>query len=190
MPTPVQTQTCVQSLQQKIDDDTLSSIVRLYPSTPEDISVSPSGNQLFKITITRQEAVVFTLSLQTTGTLTNVGVQVNFYQITNNAIINLGYVQITDLVTVFEKDMLAGTFYICISSVTHTYTGTLTGQFTGFNTTPTFRTNSYTGQHVSALMSATIKMSVRGLYGHNFSVSLTTKGPHNLELPIYSRTDL
>jgi hypothetical protein len=178
--------TCIQSLQEKIDNNTLPSVVRIFPSTPTEIYISPTSNQLLNITISRQEAVVFTLVLQSDEQTRNVGVTVTFYQIDNGVITNLGYALITEMTTSFEKDMLAGKYYICISSSTYTYTGTITGEFTGFDPLPTFRVNQYTGQRLSALLTSDAFLRAVGYQGQTCQISLTTKSPHLLQINAYS----
>jgi hypothetical protein len=90
---------------------------------------------LFILEIIKPETVRFTLNLVSSFQPTNIGVTINFYQITENEqIISLGSVLVTEMILDFQKDFSAGLFIICIGSTTFTYTGTFTGVFTGFPT--------------------------------------------------------
>ncbi len=83
---------CIQSIQNKINDGQLDSITQLSPNTAMPISMNSSNKQLFILEIIKSETVRFTLNLVSSFQPTNIGVTINFYQITENEqIISLGY---------------------------------------------------------------------------------------------------
>jgi hypothetical protein len=144
--------TCQQSIQSKIDQGTLDSIVRMTSNTAMPISMTSSLKQLFALDIIRQETVQFTISLISRIQPTNIGVTVHFYQLgTANEIILLGSVLVTEMILSFQKDFTVGSYIICIGSTTFSYTGTLTGVFTGFPIYANLVPRAYTGSALNPI---------------------------------------
>ena len=124
--------TCIQSVQDKINAGQFETITELFPNTLTNISVTPAAKQLLRLSIVRQETARFTISLTSSVTPSSVGVTINIYQISNNTILFLGSVLVTEMILSFQKDFSVGTYVFCISSTSLAYRGTLVGYFTGY----------------------------------------------------------
>lgn len=145
---------CVFTIQEKINTNSIETIQQLFPNTSTGIVLTPSTKQLFRLEIVNHETVQFTISLLSTIAPTNVGVTVNFYQLNeNNTLTFLGNAAITEMILSFQKDLTVGTYIICIGTTTFTYTGTFQGIFTSFPTQTKFKIDPFTGSTLSVDMS-------------------------------------
>jgi hypothetical protein len=140
--------TCVQSLQSHIGAGTLGDIEQISSGVPFSINMTSSIKQLIRVSLSQQQIALFTIALQSAQPPTNIGVTITFYQVNGSQIINLGSAQITEMTMSFQKDFVPGEYYICIGSAVFTYTGTLTGQFTGFPPTAILKPYFYAGEAI------------------------------------------
>lgn len=138
--------TCVQTIQEKINNNQLDTITELVANTLFSISINSSQKQLFILNIVQQETAQFTINLVSTIPISNVGVTVNIYQLLGNTVLFLGAVLVTELEISFQKDFTVGTYIICIGSTSTAYTGTFIGSFTGYQTYSKLTPRAYAGQ--------------------------------------------
>lgn len=138
--------TCLQSIQEKIDNNQLDAITELVTNTLFPIVINSSQKQLFILNIVQQETARFTINLVAARPPSNIGVTVNIYQLLGNIILLLGTVLITELEMSFQKDFTVGTYIICIGSTATAYTGTFIGYFTGYQVYSKLTPRAYTGQ--------------------------------------------
>ena len=54
---------CSQSIQSQIDQGTINLVPEVFPNTLTPISISPTSNQLLRITIVQQQTVQFSINL-------------------------------------------------------------------------------------------------------------------------------
>ena len=139
---------CVQSIQEKINNDQLETITQLVSNTMFPIAINSSQKQLFILNIVQQETARFTINLVAATPPSNIRVTVNIYQLLGSTILFLGSVLITELIMTFQKDFTVGTYIICIGSTSTVYTGTLVGYFTGYQIYSKLTPIAYTGQSV------------------------------------------
>lgn len=137
---------CSQSIQSQIDQGTINLVPEVFPNTLTPISISPTSNQLLRITIVQQQTVQFSINLTSIISPSNVGVVINIYQLSGSSFLFLGSVLITELIMTFQKDFTLGNYIICISSSSLSYSGTFLGQFIGYPSYANLFPNIYTGQ--------------------------------------------
>jgi len=137
---------CSQSIQSQIDQGTINLVPEVFPNTLTPISISPTSNQLLRITIVQQQTVQFSINLTSIISPSNVGVVINIYQLSGSSFLFLGSVLITELIMTFQKDFTLGNYIICISSSLLSYSGTFLGQFIGYPSYANLFPNIYTGQ--------------------------------------------
>ena len=68
---------CSQSIQSQIDQGTINLVPEVFPNTLTPISISPTSNQLLRITIVQQQTVQFSINLTSIISPSNVGVVID-----------------------------------------------------------------------------------------------------------------
>lgn len=137
---------CLQQVQNLNNTGEIWNINRIFANTIINIFISSVSNQLFLLNIGQQETASFTLNLQSLSQPTNIGVTVNFFQLLENNVINIGSVIINELNTTFQIDFLPGDYVICISTNLFSYTGTFIGNFTQYQIYAILFPRAYTGE--------------------------------------------
>lgn len=146
--------TCARSIQNKIDADEVLTITELFPSTITPISFNATIKQLFRLESSKIDTAIFTIALQSTIPIGNIGVTITFYSYNEEAktFQNIGSSIITEMTMTFQKDLSIGKFFICIASSFYAYTGTLVYTLAGYVSSARLFPIAYSGQNCQAIL--------------------------------------
>jgi len=142
--------TCLQSITNIVNAGQIDSVPELSPNTLTPISFGSTANQLFLLKLPIFQTISFQLVLVPAGSGTNISVTAEIYVLnSDNSVTSQGSILISDLNSAFNKDLQAGTYFLCLRTTVGSFTGTILASFTGYPTTSFFTFLMYDGSVAS-----------------------------------------
>lgn len=126
--------TCAQEIANVIAAGNIAGVDEIFANTRTQFNIGPGQKHLFIFTTTRQETIRFLTELNPIGPVATIKMTISIfsYNENNGLIIDLGSTLIEELNQEFQKDLAAGTYFICVTNSFSSFDAYITGLFTGF----------------------------------------------------------
>lgn len=136
---------CISNISNIITNNLIDSTLNLVANSRLAYSISPLNSLVYTLFTEKSETIKFIIELASTLAI---NATITFYKFNrlNNSFVSIGSITVNENYTTFQKDLVQGDYFICIKINNNaSYTGFITGEFSGFVPAARFTANSYYG---------------------------------------------
>jgi hypothetical protein len=126
--------TCYEEISNLLTTKSIDDIDQIFPNTRTNFSIGAGNKHIFVFKTSKQDTVKFSTELYPSGSNTSIKMIINIFSYDENtkSLIDLGSTLIEEMFQDFQKDLTAGTFFMCVTNYFSTIDAYITGIFSGF----------------------------------------------------------
>jgi hypothetical protein len=128
--------TCYEEISNLLATKSIDDIDQIYPNTRTNFTIGASSKHIFAFKTSKQDTVKFLTELFPSGSFGQLKMVISIFSYDENTktLVDLGSTLIEEIVQEFQKDLSAGTFFMCITNYFSSIDAYITGKFSGFET--------------------------------------------------------
>lgn len=144
--------TCASTLSALLASGHLNDLEEL----PNNVAVSFTGlsfavSKLYRFSSSKSQTITLTTNITPTGPIQTFLVYITIFYLSGNTIVNQGTSVVVDQNQIFQKDIEAGEYFICLSVPSGTYAGSLKINYIGYAPYAKFEVDFYSGVYSKLL---------------------------------------